>query len=492
MLQSMFKTEPTPVGDAPYPESEKAPPAKLTSEPDPISSLLDAPPGSLQAAAAADRRPEAAAPEKKSLIGKIFNKGSSVDVPTVEELTSGEGADASLARTISWALRAPVDIAEAATTAVDDPEGSDATFAMEVLETLEETRNASDAALSAGELDPVRVVEAVGRALLIESVDSAVEAVGFPDRFPSEVAKLCLVTRNAGAVAAALGVDSQLGEVFYEGALPKRKVERMYVEALKLAAPEMLATMGMGGEDTPEANVAGVSLDTVTTLAPLLKIRDSKAEKLMQDAMQATVMSMMEGESGGGVGGGGGMEKQLQMLEQLIDSGAVGPGDLEELKSALSQQMGMSVEEMLDRKEELSAQLPPEGKKMFDLIERLFKPGRGGPPGGGAQGGGASKAQPPSSPEIADQIEVPGLSVAVRPGALQTSPSEAPSDGAAVKVAIRSKTDGSPVPLSEASSPVAETSSSSPNTISQPNSDVQPHASALHERLEARKKMLDS
>ena len=42
--------------------------------------------------------------------------------------------------------------------------------------------------------------------------------------------------------------------------------------------------------------------------------------------------------------------------------------DLESLKGMLSQSIGMPVEEMLERKEELMARLPAEGRPVRDLI----------------------------------------------------------------------------------------------------------------------------
>ena len=62
------------------------------------------------------------------------------------------------------------------------------------------------------------------------------------------------------------------------------------------------------------------------------------------------------------------MEQAVGMLETLVESGAVPPEELESLRGMLSQSMGMPVEEMLERKEELMARLPAEGKPVHDLI----------------------------------------------------------------------------------------------------------------------------
>ena len=82
------------------------------------------------------------------------------------------------------------------------------------------------------------------------------------------------------------------------------------------------------------------------------------------------MQGMMMKEMGGDVGkDGAGSEKALgrsvEMLEQLLDSGAVGPEELDSLKEMMESQMGMPVDELLERKDELEKELPPEGKKLF-------------------------------------------------------------------------------------------------------------------------------
>ena len=66
----------------------------------------------------------------------------------------------------------------------------------------------------------------------------------------------------------------------------------------------------------------------------------------------------------------------------------------------------MPVDELLERKEELEKELPPEGKKLFVLMERLF--GKDGPPAA-AEGGGLVM---PEEEEIPDD---PNVKVTPRP-----------------------------------------------------------------------------
>ena len=272
--------------------------------------------------------------------------------------------------------------------------------------------------------------------MLLELVDAAVSALG-SDGFGEAASKLCLFARNAEAVALAQGVAAELGEVLYEGPADRRKLEKVYGACLKLAAPELLATMGMGvpaadegeGEGGVDEAAAGVSVDTVEKLRPLLRIREAKAQRMLQDTLQSEMVSVM---------GGPGDEKDptkamgqsVEMLEQLIDSGSFGAADLAELRKMISQQMGMDVEELLRRREELEKELPPEGKKLFVLIDRLFGEGGGatpaaaaappdvelGPPGEGlsdeetevsVRQTGASLEPPSSPPPIEPSLNLP-------------------------------------------------------------------------------------
>eukprot|EP00965_Chrysotila_dentata_P200037 6179751-Pleurochrysis_carterae.AAC.1 len=58
--------------------------------------------------------------------------------------------------------------------------------------------------------------------------------------------------------------------------------------------------MGDAAEGT-----AGVGLDTVETLRPLLKMREAKAERLMQEVVKAQMMKMMGDQGDGGAAAGG-------------------------------------------------------------------------------------------------------------------------------------------------------------------------------------------
>ena len=69
-----------------------------------------------------------------------------------------------------------------------------------------------------------------------------------------------------------------MNEVLYEGSQSRRSLDRLYAGCLKLAAPELMASMGLG-EQTVEYDVQGVGLDTVQKLQPLLKVREAKAER---------------------------------------------------------------------------------------------------------------------------------------------------------------------------------------------------------------------
>merc|ERR1719393_1243666 len=115
----------------------------------------------------------------------------------------------------------------------------------------------------------------------------------------------------------------------------------------------------------------------------------------------------MGDDKGGGANSGAAMAKSVDMLEQLLDSGAVGPEDLDSLKEMLSQSIGMPVEEMLERKEELQKEMPPEATKLFDLIERLFDQKQAAP---------KSKAKAAPAPPGAD-LDDENVKVTVRPKA---------------------------------------------------------------------------
>ena len=65
------------------------------------------------------------------------------------------------------------------------------------------------------------------------------------------------------------------------------------------------------------------------------------------------MMEQMGGKEGGGPDGAPGpeqIEQAVKMVEELLDSGAIGPEDYGSLKEMLTQQIGMPVEELLKRK----------------------------------------------------------------------------------------------------------------------------------------------
>eukprot|EP00967_Tisochrysis_lutea_P030352 scaffold35632_cov32-Tisochrysis_lutea.AAC.2 len=294
-------------------------------------------------------------PKPKGVMGNLFQKKSASQGPTVEELCMGDDDRAELCKTIAWALRAPVDVGADASratspdTKANEIDGASA-LALEILETLTEARNATERSLGTAAI--AKCAEDVGRAMLLERVDAAADAIDNEAQFAEAALSLCRFVNNAAVVAGELGVTEHIGEVLYEGSQSRRKLERVFTSALTLATPELLAAMGMGDEDDAGKPAPGgkVDLDTVSLLAPLLKIREQKAERLMQDTMQRVMKSMMGGANGDGLdlsrsGGLGGpsMEKAVDMLEQMVDSGAVGPEDLESLRGLLSKQMGMPV-----------------------------------------------------------------------------------------------------------------------------------------------------
>jgi len=383
---------------APYDPTARPVAAPPAAQPIVVPPPPPPPPPPLPPPAAAEKKAE------KKFGLNIFSNRALKDVPTVEYLsTQADEPAAKLCSTYAWALRAPVDVgaampvatgAAAAGAEEELDEDGPAALAMGVLEQLEEARELSRQS-GVESADAARCLEQVGRAMLLELVDAAVSALG-SDGFGEAASKLCLFARNAEAVALAQGVAAELGEVLYEGPADRRKLEKVYGACLKLAAPELLATMGMGvpaadegeGEGGVDEAAAGVSVDTVEKLRPLLRIREAKAQRMLQDTLQSEMVSVM---------GGPGDEKDptkamgqsVEMLEQLIDSGSFGAADLAELRKMISQQMGMDVEELLRRREELEKELPPEGKKLFVLIDRLF-----------GEGGGATPAAAAAPPDV--------------------------------------------------------------------------------------------
>ena len=68
--------------------------------------------------------------------------------------------------------------------------------------------------------------------------------------------------------------------MLYEGTENKRRLERLYLGCLQLAAPELLSTMGMGMSETEDDGApAGVGLDTVEKLRPVLKVKEVRSPR---------------------------------------------------------------------------------------------------------------------------------------------------------------------------------------------------------------------
>ena len=101
--------------------------------------------------------------------------------------------------------------------------------------------------------------------------------------------------------------------------------------------------------------------------------------------------------------------------------------DLKALREMISQQMGMPVEQMLSQRAELESALPPEGKKLFDLIEKLF--------GDGAQAAAPAQAVPSFMDEFTDkgdgtiQADDGDTSITIKKGALPPPPPGAATGG---------------------------------------------------------------
>lgn len=110
-------------------------------------------------------------------------------------------------------------------------------------------------------------------------------------------------------------------------------------------------------------------------MGPLFPLCEGRLSPLPSSA--PALPQVMKGDSDG-AGGGKAIARSVEMIEQILNSGNIDKEDLESLKAMLSKSMGMPVEEVLERKEELQKELPPEGKKLFDLIERLFAKDGGG------------------------------------------------------------------------------------------------------------------
>ena len=396
----------------------------------------------------------------------LFQKRSAKALPTVDELLATEGQGGLLCATLRFAMLAPVDIMGAAAVALEGEEGSEGevAFAQSVLEELGGARNES---LAAGlpDAEVARLTEAMGCALLKDLVDGALDVVDKGKAaFAPEASKLCLFVRNAGFAASELGVAAKVGEVLYEGDAPNRRLEKLYRALLDLAGPELLAQMGLGGDDDDDEaaagdeGVSGVSVDAVELVRPLLRIREAKSQRMMQQMMQSL---MSKGDAGGGEKA---MARSVEMLENLLDSGAVGPDDLQSLRGMMEQQMGMPVDELLERKDELAKDLPPEGQKLFALMERLFgKDGKGPTADAGAAADDAAAAA--AAAGFGDADLDPNMEVKITERSLPKESEEvaaAPATG--VKVRIKAKKPPTP----EAAAQALKTAAAGAPTVAPP------------------------
>ena len=64
------------------------------------------------------------------------------------------------------------------------------------------------------------------------------------------------------------------------------------------SAPELIASMGLGADEDTSGSL--ISLDDVERLRPLLRIKEDKGQRLMQNVIQKQMKDMMggSGESG--------------------------------------------------------------------------------------------------------------------------------------------------------------------------------------------------
>lgn len=446
-----------------------APSAPATPAAAPAPSSISDAPGSLQQAAKA-ASPAAPPPPKAAPKGlkNLFAKREAVTVPTVDELTATGTPEAELCKTLAWALRAPMDLRAAATAEAGEGDDEDIALALSILEQVEEAKQLAEGNALASDAI-AKALEQVARAMLLQKVDDAIRLMdaenGRSDAFKESAAALCAFTQNAGTLVLALGVGGQMKEVVYDGLENKKRLEKLYASLLGLAAPELLATMGMGADDDADV-VAGVGLDTVELLRPALKVREGKGQRMVQDVVQQQMMELMGGDEGNEAKA---MARSVAMLEQLIEMGNVQPEDLASLKDMIAQSMGMPVDELLARREELSAEMPPEGQKLFELIEKLF--GDKSKAGGSSLPGAAAGADAQAGAEAAAE-EDDGMKVTIRekktspdPSAATPAPPAAEDAGSAnVSVRVKKKEDApAPVPDSLAEfvsppSPPAETS----------------------------------
>merc|ERR1719253_701368 len=96
----------------------------------------------------------------------------------------------------------------------------------------------------------------------------------------------------------------------------------------------------------------------------------------------------------------------------------------------MESQMGMPVDELLERKDELEKELPPEGKKLFVLMERLF--GKDGPSAAVEAGGLTMPEEIPDDPSV--KVTISEKKLPVVPDVAAPPP---PPPGTNVKITVK-------------------------------------------------------
>lgn len=391
-------------------------------------------------------------PRPKRVIN-LFKRKPAVVVPTVAELVEGDSPKAIFRQALARSLSVPMTLDVAAAVSSNTTSSSDAPAAKSA-SILGDIDNARKEALKNGlsEADIATCLEEVGRALVIQLVDEALDVLrnGNKEAFTSKASGLCHFARNAGTLVNLLGVAGKVSEVTYDGTRRKGQLEKLFRSLLREATPALVGSMkGMmdqmqGGTDVVEDLAPDVDFDTIQILRPVLKINEKAGERMMngviQNAMMKSFGSSMFGKDGKGQPD---PEEALDSIQALIDSGMMGPEELDEIRKQLREQVKkeskVEVEELLRRKSELNVnQMKPEERKMFALMERLFDE-NAEPIKTNVDAG----AEPPFSFEddIEEEVDDGSIKVTVRPDAIKAEEvadveEDAPSDA---KVVVRIK-----------------------------------------------------
>jgi len=144
----------------------------------------------------------------------------------------------------------------------------------------------------------------------------------------------------------------------------------------------------------------------------VFEIKEAKAQAIQQKQMMSSMMKMMKGEDMEGMEGlaemmkgmqgmGGGAEdgsvdyegmmkgmkdgkmpdmspkeikESIKMMKQLIDSGMVGPVEIEQIKKDFKENMGTDVQGLLKDAEEMqkTGTLDEDGKELLDLFRAVL------------------------------------------------------------------------------------------------------------------------